>query len=249
MENYTFDLQRIFLGNLPPLIFLEIVLRTVLMYSFSLACLRILGKRSTRELTPVDVILIVALGSAVGDPMFSPDVPLLHGMLVVGLVIGLQRLAVMLANDHARIEKGIKGSPVRLVAEGVLDLKARKQAEFSRDEIFAMLREHGYTNLGQVARMYLETDGSVTHYPFPDDRAVAGLPVTPPWELEPPNEIKAGERLTESTQLGCSYCGHVIPAEQGKTVPRCPRCHRTDWVIASEAEQEDPTGQAPDTRG
>ncbi|MFP3853241.1 MAG: DUF421 domain-containing protein [Anaerolineales bacterium] len=230
MSNYSFDLQRIFFGDLPLLFFLEICLRTILLYGFALISLRLLGKRSTRQLTPVDVILIVALGSAVGDPMFYPQVPVLHGMAVIALVTGLQRLGVLMANDHRHVEIALKGSPARLIVDGTFDLEAREKSELSRAEVFAILREQGYTNLGQVERLYIETDGSASHYRFPDYHVHPGLPLSPPWELEAPDQVPVGAQINEPTPLGCSFCGYMIEAVVDETVPPCPRCQRADWV-------------------
>ena len=46
-----------------------------------------LGKRGMGELSPFELVIIVALGSAVGDPMFYADVPLVHGIIVITVVV------------------------------------------------------------------------------------------------------------------------------------------------------------------
>jgi hypothetical protein len=88
-KEYAFDLGRIFLGNLPWFYLAEVILRTTVMYLYAL--LRLLGKRGMGQLAPFDFVIIIALGSAVGDPMFYPDVPVPHAMAVITVVVVLTR--------------------------------------------------------------------------------------------------------------------------------------------------------------
>lgn len=232
MQNYSFDLSRIFFGDLSPLFMLEIVLRTTLLYVFALVSMRLLGKRSTRKLTPVDVILIVALGSAVGDPMFYPDVPLLHGMLVIALIILLQRVGIFLANRDKRAERIMKGEAIRLVKDGLFDLSTKQRSALSRSEIAAMLREQGYRHLGQVERMYVETDGSVSDYRYGDDQIRPGLPIHTPWDVERPEMISSITQVDDGGPIACTFCGQVLETQKIESIPPCPRCHHSQWVLA-----------------
>ena len=79
----AFDFGRMFLGDEPPLFLLEIVLRTVVIYVYTLVLIRWIGSRSIGQLSLVEFLLVIALGSAVGDAMFYPDVPLIHCMIVI----------------------------------------------------------------------------------------------------------------------------------------------------------------------
>ena len=91
MENYTFDLQRILFGDAPLLFALEIALRTAIMLVYSMFLLRLLGRRGLAQLSLFEFVLIIALGSAVGDPMFYPNVPVLHGLIVITVVVLIER--------------------------------------------------------------------------------------------------------------------------------------------------------------
>lgn len=69
-----FDLQRMLIGDAPPLFFLEILVRTLVIYAYTLLLLRWLGSRTIGQLSTVEFVLVIALGSAVGDAMFYPEV-------------------------------------------------------------------------------------------------------------------------------------------------------------------------------
>ncbi len=77
-----FDWHRMFLGAEPPLYFLEIIFRIAALYTFTVLAVRLMGKRGNRNLSPFQTVVIIALGSATGDTMFYPQVPLLYAFLV-----------------------------------------------------------------------------------------------------------------------------------------------------------------------
>lgn len=229
MEDYVFDLSRIFFGSLPLLFYVEIALRTIVLYLYALVVLRFLGRRSAGELTALDVLVIVALGSAVGDPMFYPDVPILHGALVITLIIGIERLGLYLSNRNGKVDRFIKGNPVMVVSDGVLNLEGLQKLGISKREIFQMARQNGYHNLGQIKRMYIETDDKPSIFEFEADQVRPGLQFEPPWEMVERDLIKAGTTIKESTTVVCTNCGQVSEFTRGNKVPPCPRCQKTIW--------------------
>lgn len=168
MDTYTFDLQRIFIGDLTPLFLIEIIFRTVILFIFTLVMLRSVGHRGLGQLSMTEFALILALGSAVGDPMFYGDVPLLHGMLVIFMIVLLQRIASMLTMRDKTMARLIDGVAHRLVADGQIDWNGLKRARVTEEELYAELRQACVEQLGQVRRAYLETDGEVSVFLFED---------------------------------------------------------------------------------
>lgn len=57
----SLDWQRIFIGDEPPIFLLEIVVRTVIVYSYSLALIRWIGGRGIGQMSIVEFLLVVAL--------------------------------------------------------------------------------------------------------------------------------------------------------------------------------------------
>lgn len=162
MNDYSFDLHRIFLGDLPGTFYVEIALRTAAMFLFALILIRTLGKRSLGQLSIFDFVIIIALGSAVGDPMFYEDVPLLYGMVVVVVVVALERVLALLTSRQSRIEKMVDSSPTILVRDGVVDYKALRHELMSVSELFQALRVNGVEQLDDVALAVLEPSGNIS---------------------------------------------------------------------------------------
>lgn len=162
MDDYSFDLHRIIVGDLPPMFYGEIILRTTVLFVFALVLIRTMGKRSLGQLSTFDFVIIIALGSAVGDPMFYDDVPLLYGMLVVTVVVALERLLALLTSRRPRLEKLVDSSPTILVRDGVVDYRALKGELMSPSELFQALRVNGVKQLDEVVLAVLEPSGHVS---------------------------------------------------------------------------------------
>ena len=114
------------------------------------------------DLSPFEFVIIVGLGSAVGDPMFYADVPLTHGMIVVAVVVALQRVLVHLTRKNPTIERLVESAPVLLVADGEVIATAMKDEELSEAELFMYLRMAEIEHLGQVRMAFIEQNGQVT---------------------------------------------------------------------------------------
>ncbi|MDK2012520.1 MULTISPECIES: DUF421 domain-containing protein [unclassified Deinococcus] len=203
-EVVPFDWARIFLGDTPPLFLLEIIFRTTVIFGWLLLLLRFTGKRGLAQLSPLELAIVIGLGSAAGDPMFYPEVPLLHAMLVLAVVVSLQTLLARLVIRSERVETFVEGVPVELVRDGVLSGRALEVSNLSREDLFERLRAQGVRQLGEVQRAYFEQDGNLTVFTHAQ-HAPPGLPVVPPWDLEPPRVVQRGEPVRGP--LACLGCG------------------------------------------
>jgi uncharacterized membrane protein YcaP (DUF421 family) len=232
MNSYSFDLQRIFLGDAPPWFLLEIVLRTTLLYLYTLLLLRLLGKRGVRQLTFFEFAIILALGSAVGDPMFYEDVPLLHGAVVVTVIVLIQRTIAVITEKNKTLEVLFESSPRRLIKDGVLELGALDEEKLSKDEVLSRLREEGLRHLGEVERAYLEPSGNISVWKAEANKIKPGLTVMPDEDPDYPIRYETGNAVPEDKVYACQGCGRAKEFKQGETFTIC-ECGSKNWLEAS----------------
>jgi uncharacterized membrane protein YcaP (DUF421 family) len=215
---------RIFMGDRPPVYLFEIAFRTVAVFLYTLILLRWMGKRGMGSLTPFEFAIIVALGSAVGDPMFYDDVPLIHAMLVITLVVALQRAMALLSKSFRFAEKALSSSPRLLVHNGVVQADGLRREDMTHEELLEELRLKGVQQLGEVRSAYLEPSGDLSVLRFVEP--VAGLSVEPAPLLR---QAMAGMQLSHT--LCCSYCGWL----RSSPTDCCGNCGRQQWTAAMES--------------
>jgi len=163
MQEYQgFDLERMFIGEFSPVLLLEITLRTAIMYAFALGVVRFIGKRGLGQVTPFEFVIVIALGSATGDPMFYPEVPLVHGMMVLTMVVALQKGLVFLSSRSKQVQHFVDSVPALLIENGAMRDDVLRAEGFAVDELMIQLRKSGVRNVGQVQYAWLEPSGEVS---------------------------------------------------------------------------------------
>jgi len=65
------NLNEMLLGEESVDFLIEVVCRSAIMFCFVLVALRASGKRGIKQLSIFELVIIIGLGSAAGDPMFT----------------------------------------------------------------------------------------------------------------------------------------------------------------------------------
>lgn len=187
METVTpFDWQRIFIGDQPLWYAFEIVFRVGLIYLFAAVFLRFLGKRGRRELSPFEYMVIIALGSSVGDSTIYPDVPIFYACVTVASIILFSVLLEKLQLNSSRLQTFLEGEPVILIRDGVIDERTLYREGLRKGEFLGMLREEGIGHTSEVKLCVLEITGMLGILRYED------LP-----DEEKPSPSSAGESTWE----------------------------------------------------
>ena len=168
------DLERMFVGTQPPLFVLEIVVRVLLIYGFAAVMIRLMGKRGRRELSPFELLVVIALGSATGDSMFYPDVPILHAWMVILVVVACDVGMAHLQYRYVRVQRFVESTPRLVIRDGTVDSDALGAELLRLDELYSMLREKGVSNTGEVRYGFLELSGELGLVRYPEGRGRAG---------------------------------------------------------------------------
>lgn len=159
-----------FFGDQPPLYLLEIAFRCGFIYLYTLLLFRMIGKSDRREMTPIQILIIVALGSAVGDSMFYPEVPLVHAMVVVTSLVFLNNLIERSKLKSPFMYKLLNSTATKVVEKGKLLTENMESEHLPEDELFSLLRMQGIEDLGEVKLAYLELGGDLSVYPYKSKR-------------------------------------------------------------------------------
>jgi uncharacterized membrane protein YcaP (DUF421 family) len=163
MNDYQgFSLERMFLGDFSWAMTGEIAFRTVFMYLVAVALIRFIGKRGMGQITPFEFIVVIAVGSATGDSMFHTEVPLLHGVIVLALIVLLQKGLVTLTERSAAAQHFVDSVPALLIENGILREDVAHREGLASDELMMQLRQHGIRNVGQVQYAWLEPSGGIS---------------------------------------------------------------------------------------
>ncbi|TCD08393.1 DUF421 domain-containing protein [Pedobacter frigidisoli] len=204
---------------------LEIALRTFAMYVIILTGLRLLGKRGVKQLSIFELVVIISLGSAAGDPMFYKEVGLAVPVIIFAVIVLSYRLTTYLTAKSQTVDDIIEGKCAYLIEDGEFSVDNFSKETLAHDEFFSELRQYSISHLGQVKTAILETSGSISVYYFEDDEVKYGLPILP-------RLFDAGCcEILERAHYACCFCGNVVllaPTEKNE----CKKCAHDKWVKA-----------------
>ena len=229
-----FDFHRIFLGDTPTLFLLEIVFRTLIMYSYTVFLLRILGKRGMGQLSMLELAIIISFGSAVGDPMVGADIPIIHGVVAITFVTIFQISLERFINRNRKVESVMEGSPNLVVSDGVINWDCMKRDNLSKEDLFRALRGKDVQHLGEVKKAFFETSGTISVFFQAPQKVQPGLPVLPDEMFSDEEITKAGE-LAEEGKYACLDCGHLEEKAEGLPLESCPLCNGERWTHVGQA--------------
>lgn len=204
----------------------EILIRTLIMYLVILFSLRTMGKRGVKQLSVFELVVIIGLGSAAGDPMFYSEVGLLSSVLVFLVVVIAYKFTAYLVNRNKKIEVLLEGSCTCLIENGKFAIHNFKKENLAQDEFFSELRLKSISHLGQVQLAIIETSGSLSVFYYPDEEVKYGLPILPALFK---NKLTI---INRKDFYSCSFCAHTELVGPQQQAHSCPVCSKTEWLKA-----------------
>jgi uncharacterized membrane protein YcaP (DUF421 family) len=216
------DLQSLLLGEEEWTFLPEVLLRSAIMFIITIITLRLIGKRGIMQ-GVFELVTIITLGSAAGDPMFYKKVGVLPAMLVFASILVMYRVTNYFVAKYKLFEHLIEGKHIRLIKDCRFEIENFSPQVLDKDEIFSDLRLEGVTHLGQIESAYIEASGRMSVFFLPDEKVIHGLPVIP--ELFE-SQI---EHIKDRNIYSCAYCGFTEDVHPTKKHV-CKICEHTKWV-------------------
>lgn len=220
MANYF---EKILIGDEDWNFIPEIMLRTLLMYLVVLIGLRILGKRGIKQLSIFELVVIISLGSAAGDPMFYREVGIISAIAVFSVVILAYKITSYFVSKSKKVETLLEGSCTCVIENGRFAIENFKKEGLAQDEFFAELRLKSISHLGQVKLAILETAGNISVFYYKDEEVKYGLPILPSLFAEQKKEVEHRDYYS------CAFCG-LTRLLQPSTRTICECCQKEKWV-------------------
>ena len=144
---------------------LEVVVRTTIIFFVAFIVIRIRGTKQLAQLTLFDILIVIALGSAVGDVMIYPEeiVSLLRSAVAISTLAVLVHLFEFLACRAPRkITRIIYGDSTIIIKNGKLIKRNFEKTNLTEDQLKAKLREKNIQYYSEAKIVRLEPDGQLS---------------------------------------------------------------------------------------
>ena len=144
---------------------LRTLVQTLALYLYLIVTLRVLGRRQLGQLTVLDLVILILLGSAVETAMIAGDTSLIAGLVSAATLLVANRVLTRIVCRSRRWRRFIVGSPVLLVHHGHLIEEHLKRAGLVEADVREAIRERGYSGPEALMFAVMEIDGSINAVP------------------------------------------------------------------------------------
>ncbi len=142
--------------------YLEIILRSVVVYVVIVIGIRIFGKKELSQLSIIDLVFILLISNSVQNAMVGSDSTLQGGLIAAGSLFVVNFLLKQLLFRQKSISSFIQGDPVMLILHGNVIEKNLQREKITLEELEAVVREHGVETIDDVSLAILEVDGNIS---------------------------------------------------------------------------------------
>lgn len=144
------------------------LIRTVILYAFTILAVRLMGKRQIGELEPTELVVTLLISDLATLSMQDPEAPLINSVVPILTLVILEVLMSSASLKFPRLRRLLSGKYSVLVDHGVVDQKEMKKSQMTVDELMEELRQNGVMAVEDAAYCVLENDGKVSVIPASD---------------------------------------------------------------------------------
>ena len=152
---------------------MEVVIRAVIVYFWSIILFRLLGKGLTFQQKPYDFTVMVLIASTSAALIVNRDVPLINALVALA-VLALLHAALTVVTLNNTLKGFIGGYPDLLIRNGRIVKQNLIKNQVNLEQFMAALRIKGYRRIHDIEFAVLEANGQLSVIPKSQQR-----PVTP----------------------------------------------------------------------
>jgi uncharacterized membrane protein YcaP (DUF421 family) len=148
---------------------MDLVIRGIAVYLFLLLIFRVSGKRSLRNATTFDFVLLLIVAETTQQALVGDDASVTGAFLLIVVLVGTDILLSLVKRWSPRLDRLIEGQPLVILRNGV-PLRERMHVErVDEEDILTAARDgHGLERLDEIKCAILERNGAISIVPRRD---------------------------------------------------------------------------------
>ena len=140
---------------------ITVVFHTIIMYVFLIFMLRFANKRQLGQLTLLDLVIVILLGSAIETAMVNANTSLLAGLTCATTLLITNRSITLLFCRSKRWRHIFGSGPILLVHNGRFIEEHLLRAGLTHEDAMQALRQRECDSLEYVRLAVMEVDGAI----------------------------------------------------------------------------------------
>ena len=142
--------------------FLEKILRSLIIYFFLVAGLRLAGKREMAQLSPFDFVVLLILSNAVQNAIIGNDNSITGGIISAVVLLVTNYLVARFLFSHTKIEEAFEGKADVLIDHGQIQYQNLKKELITLTDLEIAAHKQGFNYLQDIDHCTIEPGGVLT---------------------------------------------------------------------------------------
>ncbi|MFA8439537.1 DUF421 domain-containing protein [Pueribacillus sp. YX66] len=178
---------------------LEITLRSLVIFVVLLFVIKLLGKKQISEMSFFEYIIGITIGAIAASISIDRNIPLIFGVVSLFIWILIPYLLNYLTLKSKNVRDFIEGSESVLIKDGKIMEDNLKKENYSVENLLNQLRKKNVFNASDVEFAVLETDGNLSVLLKKDKQPLTPNDLNIPvgFEKEPQTVIMDGQIVDE----------------------------------------------------
>ena len=136
--------------------------RTVIMFVFLVAAVRVMGLREVAQLSPFDFAVAVTIGSIAATPLGRSNSSLVDALISVAAFAGLEVLLALIGLRSRPLANLLTGTPTILIADSRIIERNMRRTRVNNEELLSLLRIQNVPDPADVEFAVLEPNGRLS---------------------------------------------------------------------------------------
>src|SRR2546423_4834527 len=141
--------------------YVSVVWHTLAIYLFLIIAIRTCGRRQLGQLTPIDLVIVLVLGSAVETSLIAGNISLAAGITSAGTLLIANWAVTRLTCRYKTLRRLLSGGPILLVSHGQFVEQHLRRAGLTHADVLEAIRAREADCVEQVRYAVLEPDGEI----------------------------------------------------------------------------------------
>lgn len=142
---------------------------TVVLYTVLISVIRLMGKRQIGQMEPSELVVAMMTADLAAAPIQDENLSVIGAVIPIGVILLLEILLSTVSLHSIRMRKLLCGKPVILIENGKILQENLRATRVTLDELTGYLRQKDVLDIRTVQYAILETGGSLSVFPFPEE--------------------------------------------------------------------------------
>ncbi len=142
------------------------IVRSLFLYGLMVVLFRCAGKRTLRDVTVFDLVLLLLIAEAAQQGLIGDDPSLTQAVVVITTLVMTDVVLALVKQRFPRVDRWLEGVPIVLLEDGEPLREVMRRSAVDESDILQAARErHGLERLDQIRFAVLERDGNISIVP------------------------------------------------------------------------------------